>query len=162
MKIGKWLLLGVLLLPLAELVAFAIVSALIGGYGATVLVLVGSAIGGTMLYREGPDWLRSLRDVLAGRASPAMARRLPVRQALIAVLLAVPGLLTDAVALALLLPPVRTRLDMLLGRIGPHDPGPGPGAGFRRPPGGMIDLDPDEWERLPDPSARKGRKRRKS
>ncbi|RAI44063.1 FxsA family protein [Rhodoplanes roseus] len=161
MKIGKWLVAGLLLLPLAELLAFLVVSAVIGLSGAAVLLIAGSGTGVLVLYRSGPRWLQDVRDLLSGRfAAHGSERTVPAVPALAAVLLAVPGFLTDIAAVLVLVPRVRSRLDALLGTAGP--PGaPGPAFTRRRHPGGgpVVDLAPDEWEDLPEPPPRR-RKRR--
>lgn len=161
MKIGKWLLPSLLVLPLAELLAFLIVAAAIGLGGAAVLLIAGSGAGVLILHRSGPRWLQDVRDLLSGRfAAQGSERTIPAIPALAAVLLALPGFLTGIAAILLLLPPVRARLDALLGTAGP--PG-APDAAFRRrrhPGGGpVIDLGPGEWEDVPDPPPRR-RKRR--
>ncbi|MFL9825355.1 FxsA family protein [Rhodoplanes sp. SY1] len=161
MKIGKWLVAGLVLLPLAELIAFLIVSALFGVSGAAVLLIAGSGAGVLILYQRGPRWLQDVRDLLSGRfAAQGSERTVPAIPALAAVLLAIPGFLTDLAALLVLVPSVRTRLDALLGTGGP--PGaPDPAFTRRRHPsaGPVVDLAPDEWEVLPEPKRRRRARR---
>lgn len=160
MKIGKWLLPGLLLLPLAELLVFVAVAAVIGLGGATVLLIAGSGVGVLVLHRHGPSWLQEVRDLITGRTvARDPDRPVPAIPALAAVLLAVPGFLTDAAAALLLVPAVRQRLDALLGTGSPRG-APGPGFARRHPGRGpIVDLAPDEWQDVPDPPPRRRRRR---
>lgn len=153
MKIGKWLMGGLMLLPLAELLAFLVVSAVIGLSGAAVLLVAGSGAGVLILHRNGRRWLQDVRDLVSGRfAAHGSERSLPAVPALAAVLLAIPGFLTGIAAGLVLVPAVRSRLDALLGTAAPAG-APGPAFTRRRHPGAgpVVDLAPDEWEDVPDP-----------
>lgn len=181
MKIGKLVVIGLLAFPFAEILAFAGVSDVIG-WRLALLALIGTtATGFLILSRRSATYLRTLGDVVAGRAAPeTLTRASPVVPMLAAVLLAIPGFLTDAAALALTIPAVRHWLVGLFEVSGfvvtttsqgmdervrvPIDPddldrgaprrGPLGPDGARRTPGDrpILDLEPDEWRQLPEPS----------
>jgi UPF0716 protein FxsA len=96
------------LAAIAEIVLFVVVGRFIG-FGLTILALVITSILGALLLRhEGVRaWVR-FREVQAAGDKPGPHLSRAVVGLLAAVLLIVPGFLTDLVALALLIPPVRT------------------------------------------------------
>ena len=109
--------LAVLLLPVLELVVAVQVGQLIGTGWTALLVLAGCALGVVVLRRVGLAAVRLLGDRgqwsgprHAGPAGPVGAGAGAALLGLAGVLLLVPGLLTDAVGLVLLLPPVRAVL----------------------------------------------------
>lgn len=61
----KWVIIGVLLLPLAEIVAFLIVAAVIGGIWALLLMLATSLAGVMVLRRAGRARIARLRVAVA-------------------------------------------------------------------------------------------------
>jgi UPF0716 protein FxsA len=98
---------GALLLVLLEIVTFVLVAYAIGVLWAVLLVIATGILGGWLLRREGVRAWRSLRDS-AGSGQPVGAEAVPGVVGLTgALLLVVPGFLTDVVGLALLIPPVR-------------------------------------------------------
>ncbi len=107
--------LGLLLVPVLEIAAAVAVARGIGSGFTLLLVLLGCLAGLWLLRREGLGAVRDLRGRRPGTLAPAAAadRALKVVAAL---LLVVPGLLTDAAGLLLLLPPVRTAVAAVLGR----------------------------------------------
>ncbi len=93
---------------IAEIVVFVLVGNLIG-FGWTILaVILTSMVGAFLLRREGTRaWVRFREAQAAGdRPGPHVSRALV--GLLAALLLILPGFLTDLVGLALLVPPVRT------------------------------------------------------
>jgi len=92
---------------IAEIVVFVLIGNLIGFGYAVLLVLVTSALGGWLLHREGTRAWQRFREVQAagGRPGPHVSRALVGLVA--AALLILPGFITDAVGLALLVPPMR-------------------------------------------------------
>jgi UPF0716 protein FxsA len=98
---------GLLAAIAAEIVVFVLVAHWLGVGLALVLLVATSLLGGWLLRREGSRAWRKLREAgLNGRPVGADASRgLP--GLLSGLLLAVPGFITDAVGLALLVPPVR-------------------------------------------------------
>jgi UPF0716 protein FxsA len=98
---------GALLLVLLEIVTFVLVAYAIGVLWAVLLVIATGILGGWLLRREGVRAWRSLRDS-ASSGQPVGAEAVPGVVGLTgALLLVVPGFLTDVVGLALLIPPVR-------------------------------------------------------
>ncbi|MBF5044443.1 FxsA family protein [Aggregicoccus sp. 17bor-14] len=103
---GK-LLLFVLLLPFVELYLLVHLGARVGLVPTLGVLIVGAVLGSLLMRRQGARVLRQVQSGLAGGQLPDEA---VLRSGLVVVsgaLIAVPGLLTDALGLALLLPPVR-------------------------------------------------------
>lgn len=103
-------------LPLAEIATFVIVGQWIGVFGVLGLVLA-STLAGVVLLRGagGRGGLADLQTAMARRAgSPQGAVARQAFRAGAAVMLIVPGLLTSAFGLLLLLPPVQRAM---LGRM---------------------------------------------
>lgn len=129
---ARFILLSILLLPFIEIAAFIWVGGQIGIL-ATLATIILTAIVGVMLVR-----LQGLGIIMDSRAMMARGE-IPARQfsdvmllALAGLLLVVPGFVTDAVGLALLIPPVRGWLYGLMSRnmvvvstYRPAQPGPG-------------------------------------
>jgi UPF0716 protein FxsA len=134
---------AVLLLPLAEIVTFIAVAALIGVGTAFLLMLATSLLGFVLLRRAGRSGLAHLRAAMDGLDVDESHRRGPEHLLTIVagVLLVVPGFLTDLVGAALLMPAVRR----LCGNTARHWL-------HRRQPGGpsTVDLAPGEWRQVPD------------
>jgi UPF0716 protein FxsA len=99
--------LGLLLLAVAEIAAFVAVVHAIGAFWALVIILGTSILGLALLRREGIRGWRRFRAVAESGRPPGAQ----VSNSLIglfgALLLAMPGLITAAAGLLLLLPPVR-------------------------------------------------------
>jgi UPF0716 protein FxsA len=100
--------LAVLVTVILEIVVLIGVTHLLGGVlWALLLVLATSALGGWLLRREGArTWRRFLSAAQQGRAPGAEVSNGVVGLSA-AVLLVIPGFLTDVLGLALLVPPVR-------------------------------------------------------
>jgi UPF0716 protein FxsA len=139
------ILLGLLLLPIAELAAFIVVAMQIG-LGLTVgLTLAASLAGLVLLKIAGRTSLAHVRLAMAdGRISTAEVRGGSFFTALAGILLVVPGFLTDIVALLLLAPPVQQALAAAVGR-----------AMRAQARDGVVDLDPGEWNRVDDTARRR-------
>ena len=138
MRLGKLLLFGCLALPLAELAAFWLVAAKIGFFNAFFLLLAGSMAGIALLSWLGRRFLARVMARLQERDQADVAIGAgAVMTALAALLLAIPGFITDAIGIALLLPPVQRRLaSVFTARAGRSD--------------GVIELEDGEWRRMPD------------
>ena len=142
MNVAKWLLSALLALPLMELVAFIAVSALIGFGWAFGLVLAGSVAGFLILRHAGVNHLERVRVALGDGNFTALRADSSVGPILLAgILLLIPGFITDFLALLLLVPPLR--------RVA--------ATGFnasaaRRDRDDVIDLAPEQWHKVPDPS----------
>jgi UPF0716 protein FxsA len=145
MNVAKWLLLAIVALPVAELIVFIAVAMAIGFGLAVLLVLAGSLAGGLLLRRVGGDHMARVRVAMnegLGRTSfTALQADGPAAAMLLAgVLLLIPGFLTDVLAFLLPVPPLRRAL---AGRFAGQASKPGPD--------GVLELDREQWRRVPDP-----------
>jgi UPF0716 protein FxsA len=109
-------LLALLALPLLEIAVFVVVGGWIGLWPTLGLVLLSGILGAVLLRAQGFLVLRRAREA-------ALRDELPVAEALdglcvllAGVLLILPGFVTDALAILLLLPPVRALLRRVLAR----------------------------------------------
>lgn len=136
MNVAKVLLLAVLALPFLELVTFIAVAAAIGFGWALGLVLAGSLAGVLVLRHAGGSHISRMRVAMAeGSISSLTADSTGGLLLLAGILLLIPGFITDAGALVLL----------LVSFSGAR----------RRPPSpadGVVDLEPEQWHRVPDPA----------
>ncbi len=138
MNVAKWLLLAVLALPFAELAAFIAVAATIGFGWALLLVLTTSLAGGMVLRHAGGNHIARVRMALGGGNISALQADGTGSLVLLAgFFLLVPGFITDAIGLVLLLAPLGAAL-----RRGPPT----------RAADGVLDLEPEHWHQVPDPS----------
>jgi UPF0716 protein FxsA len=111
-----WLLIGLVGLPLVEIALFIVIGGLIG-VGATLLWVVATALAGVAVMRTtGHRTLQALQAAMAGVQDPAV----PIADGALrfagGMLLALPGFLTDALGLVLLVPAVRRILIRTLAR----------------------------------------------
>lgn len=134
----KWVLWGLLALPAAEILIFVVLWARIGFLPTFGLALATSLLGAAVLKNAGGLARRM------GRAPPRPDRARGGERgwvvSLAGLLLLLPGFLTDAVGLALLMPPVRDRIGRRFSRMSPRP--------AKTPRGATVDLDPGEWRRL--------------
>ena len=157
------LLLAFLVVPLVELYLFVQVSAAIG-FGAAVFWIVAiSIIGGWLVKREGMGALRRANARVAAGELPTDEVINGILIVFAGALMLTPGFLTDAVGLALLLPPSRAVVRAGLRRrfatgpilVGRRVAG---GFGFGGRPGGSRPssghggdvMDAESWEDPPD------------
>lgn len=154
----------ILMWPLAEIAAFALVGDAVGALNTVLLVILSGVAGLAILRRQGLAALMTARTdgpPTAGKLLDGLA------VALAGLLLLLPGFLTDALALALLAPGVRQGLGALLARqiarsggsfrfrAGPGRSGAGNGAGARTGDPGVIDVDFTEVAVEPAPPERR-------
>jgi UPF0716 protein FxsA len=142
MNVAKWLLLAVLALALAELAVFIAVAANIGFAWALGLVLAGSLTGALVLRHAGGSHIARVRVALGdGNFTALQADSSGFLILLAGILLLIPGFITDIVGLLLLIGPLRRALGAAL-------------QGGRPPPrgDGVVDLEPEQWHRVPDPT----------
>jgi UPF0716 protein FxsA len=147
MNVAKWLLIAVLALPVAELVVFIAVAASIGFGLALLLVLATSVAGGLVLRHAGGNHAARFKVALAqGQFASLQADNAGALTLLAGFLLLIPGFITDVLGLLLLIVPLRQVLFGVFGRGAP-------------PPraDGVVDLEPEQWRRVPDPVLRDGR-----
>lgn len=134
-------LLAVLLLPVMELAAFIAVAAQIGVLPALALIAAGSCAGVLILRHAGGNHIARVKVALGAGSFTALQADSHGGLILLAgILLAIPGFITDAVGLLLLISPLRQALGAALRR----------GAPAQRADG-VVDLSPQQWRRVPDP-----------
>jgi len=123
----RWLVAALLVLPVLEVVVLVLVARWIGVLPTVLVLLVGTVVGALLLVREAPRSWRGLRESLGfgppvvvdgSRVVPTRGRPAPTPQvgrqlvdgSLVlvgALLIVVPGLLTDLAGIACLLPVTR-------------------------------------------------------
>ena len=97
-------------LPIAEIAAFVIVGGWIGVLGTVGLVLLSAASGIFLLRLQGSRTALSLQQAVGGMRNPSMDLADGAAVMVAALLLIVPGFLSDIAGLALLIPPLRAAL----------------------------------------------------
>lgn len=138
MNVAKWLLLVLLALPFMELAAFFAVAATIGFGWALILVLAGSFTGAWILRHATSSHIARLRVALDEARLTALQADQDGGLVLFAgILLLIPGFITDALAVIL--------LSIALWRA---VAGGGPPAAND----GVVDLTPEQWHQVPDPT----------
>jgi UPF0716 protein FxsA len=100
----------VLALIFAEIAAFILVGQAIGVLATLSLVFLGMVGGLMLLRRQGVAAVARVRAELAAGGSPGRPLADGAAQVLAAILIIVPGFVTDAIGLALLVPAVRGAL----------------------------------------------------
>jgi len=108
MSLVKWTLIGLFVLPAAELFAFFLMAALIGWFWAAGLFIATSIVGVLLLRRFGRADLDRLRTAFARDGVRALHLETPGMATMLGgILLIFPGFITDLLGAALLLPAVR-------------------------------------------------------
>ncbi len=153
MSLVKWSLIGLLLLPAAELLAFVLVAGAIGWLRAAALFIATSVVGLLLLRRSGRADLERVRDAFARGGIRAIRLETPgVAPVIGGILLVFPGFITDALGAALYVPALRRWAAAKLAIRAPS----------ARPRGGgddrVIDLEPGEWRHIPDQRRRRRRR----
>src|SRR5262245_66027328 len=138
MSLSKWLLIGFLVLPLAELAVFVAVALQIGLLPALALAAATSVLGVGLLRLAGRGQriphirVSTIDGDIAAAGSPGFFL------AVSGSLLVLPGFLTDALGWLVLLPPVRRGVRAAMGRLcRPPSRARGPG----------VERDRCEWAR---------------
>ena len=152
MSLVKWTLIGLLVLPAAELFAFFLVAALIGWLWAAGLFIATSIAGVLLLRRFGRADLDRLRTAFARDGIRALHLETPGMATMLGgILLIFPGFMTDLLGAALLLPTVRRWAAAKLATFARSS---------RRTPRDdrVIELEPSEWHQIPDRGRRRRRK----
>jgi UPF0716 protein FxsA len=142
MPVARLFLILLLIVPVLEIAVIIAVGQQIGLLP-TIALLVGAGVLGAFLLRQqGIATLMRLRGDLAERRMPARALADTMMIGLAAVLMVLPGFLSDIVALALLIPPVRGAIYAALARnvvvVTPYD------TPQRNP---TIELPPEDYRR---------------
>ncbi len=142
MNVAKWLLLAVLTLPFLELAAFIVVAEAVGFLWALTLLMATSLAGAMVLRHAGGNHIARARVAMgAGSFTTLQADGAGGLTLLAGILLLIPGFITDAVGLLLLLAPLRRLMATLLGL----KPRP-------TQPDGVVDLEREQWRQVPDPA----------
>ena len=137
MNVAKWVILAVLALPILELAAFIAVVAAIGFGWALSLILAGSLCGALILRHAGSGHVARIRVAMDNGSFAALQTDAGGGFMLLAgILLLIPGFITDIVALVLLVGSLRR---VFVGAV-------------PRQEDGVVDLTPEQWHQVPDPS----------
>jgi len=153
MPILKWLLLSILLLPFMELAAFIAVAVAIGFGPALGLILIGSLAGLFLLRHAGFGHIARVRTAMGNRDFTTLQADGTGGLVLLSgVLLLIPGFITDAIAVVLLIAPLRR----IVAEAAGLERRPA-----RRAPDGVVDLEPEQWRRVPDSQLRDDREDRR-
>jgi UPF0716 protein FxsA len=150
MHVGKRIAIALLLLPAAELAVFLMAIAWLGFVKTALLTVATSLIGYALLRRAGGGHISGIgMSALRAAAGQSAAIQSGFFAALSGFLLLLPGFITDAIGLALLLPGVQHGIGARVATF----------FGGAPPSAEAIDLAPNEWRRLPDPEPPKRRRR---
>jgi UPF0716 protein FxsA len=164
MSFVKWAFVGLLVLPIAEIMTFIVVSVIFGWLQTVMLFVATTVLGIYVLKRCGRADLNRLRSAVTKGGLRAIHLDTPGLGAIVgSVLLIIPGFLTDILGLLLFVPRLRgwigATLGATLGRArrerrprSPVKPKTGPD---------VIDLEPDEWRQITDGSTDKNRPARR-
>lgn len=140
MNVAKWLLLAILALPIAELIAFVAVAAAIGFGWALLLILATSLTGGLILRRAGGNHIARVRTAMnQGTFTSIQTDGVGAATLFAGILLLIPGFITDVLAVLLLIAPLRRLAAETFGNAPPP-----------RRADGIVDLEPEQWQRVPD------------
>jgi UPF0716 protein FxsA len=110
------LLVALLLLPVIEIALFIEIGGLIGLWPTLLLVVLSAMLGSALIRRQGIGAVLALRSSLSDLRHPSGPLFDRAMILLAGVLLLIPGFLTDALGLALLVPPLRVALYRALQR----------------------------------------------
>lgn len=146
-------------LPLAEIAGFVIVGKWLGVFGTLGLIVLSSLIGIVLLRSQGLAVLRQVNQEGRSGRVPSEAIGNGAMIVIAAILLIIPGFLTDIVGILLFIPAVRRFIWRGLGQrvvvrtsYSRSESYQGPGQP-QRPAEKVIELDADEFERGPNPSS---------
>ncbi len=136
---------------LAEIAGFIIVGKALGVLATLALVLLGAVAGAALLRRKGLATLERGRAAIRAGQAPARPLFDGALQAVAALLIILPGFITDLMGLALFVPAVRNAIWRRLGRgieirsarFGAH----------RSPPGAVVELDAGDYRSGPRPDS---------
>jgi UPF0716 protein FxsA len=150
MQLVKWITTGILILPLAEIIAFIAVASQVGFAKALVLLVLISFFGVLVLRHAGAGQVTRLRTAAGGDFRTIALGGGAAGTALGGILLVIPGFVTGLLGFLMIVPATRDWLVQTAMRYLLDRP--------RQPPPGTIDLAPDEWQSLPDQEAPRRRR----
>lgn len=106
-RLARFLLLGLVALPIIEIALFIKVGQVIGLWPTLAVVIGAALLGGALLRQQGLAVLMQLRGNVAAGKLPGQTIADAALIGVAAVLLILPGFLSDVVGLSLLVPPIR-------------------------------------------------------
>ena len=149
MPLVKWAFVGLLILPAAEIAALIVVAAIVGWPLTLVLLVATSALGMFLLRKSGRNGLDRLRQALSAEGMRGMHLETPgLASVLGAILLVIPGFVTDLIGATLFVPACRRWASAACAKAARkrrHQ------ARDKSAPS-VIDLKPDEWHQVSDRS----------
>ncbi|MCY1665365.1 FxsA family protein [Rhizobium sp. SL86] len=143
-------------LPLLEIAGFVIVGNWLGLWPTLGLVVLSGFAGVVLLRMQGLSLLREINEEGRQGRVPGKAIVSGAMIVVAAILLIIPGFVSDIVGILLFLPPVRQLLWDLIGRnvvVRTHYSGGGYPGGKSSGNNRTIDLDEGDFERKPDASS---------
>lgn len=105
--LARYFAFGLILLPIVEIALFIKVGQTIGLFPTLALVIGAALLGGLLLRLQGMAVIGQLRSNMSSGRLPGRTIADTMMIGLAALFLVLPGFLSDVVALALLIPPVR-------------------------------------------------------
>ena len=114
MRLFPLLLFGFISVPLAELYVLIEIGGVLGALPTILLCIATAVLGAALVRVQGLRTLREVHEALGRGEVPALAVLEGMVLALAGVLLLTPGLLTDTIGFAALIPPLRREV---LGRL---------------------------------------------
>ena len=144
MSLLKWAIFGLLMLPFAEIALFVVIGLKIGFLAAIALMILTSFAGMAAIRHAGSSEVERVRTALGDRLVTRVELDGPGFLTVLAgILLVLPGFLTDIVGALLLLPVTRRWIHAALRRAMARAE-----RGASRP--AVVDLEPDQWRRVPE------------
>ncbi len=148
----RFLPLLILLMPLIEIAGFVVVGSQIGVLATIGLVIASAVLGAVLLRVQGLGVVQRIRLAMLEKRTPGRELVHGAMIVLAALLLIVPGFVSDLFGLLLFVPAVREAVFRFLARhvtvITPAGPAR---SGRRGPSPRQIDLDEEEFRRTADP-----------
>jgi UPF0716 protein FxsA len=156
MSLLKWVIIGLTLLPAAEIAAFLLAAAVVGWLWTLILFGATSAAGALLLRRHGRADLDRLRAAIAADGLRGLNLETPGAASMLGgILLLAPGFITDVLGAVLFLPPFRRWAALRWSAAARR-------RRESRRDARTIDLEPGEWRQIPDrPRTRHRRSRPK-
>ncbi|QTU99752.1 membrane protein FxsA [Rhizobium sp. YTUHZ044] len=147
----------ILLLPLGEIAGFVVVGRAIGLALTLALVMASFLLGVVLLRRQGIGILRRMSSEGRNGVMPGRDLLKPAMTVIAALLLIIPGFLTDIIAILILIPPLRdfvwrsiAKRFVVVNAKGGFGAGPKPGFRDRNPNSKVVDLDEEDYHREPN------------
>ncbi|WP_106797625.1 FxsA family protein [Rhizobium sp. H4] len=145
----------ILLLPLGEIAGFVVVGRALGLVLTLALVMASFVLGVVLLRRQGIDILRRMSSQGRNGVMPGRDLLKPAMTVIAALLLIIPGFLTDIIAILILIPPVgdlvwRSIAKRFVVVRGGFSAGPKPQSRDGNRNSKVVDLDEEDYHRQQD------------